>query len=403
MTEEHRVQQEQWLRISEKFNAAAVAGINEIKSNQILFKFLSIPLLDKATSIISLAVQLKRMSFLDDKRVLIYAQQIWYRGLSIHVKQFHAKQNHKTVQLSYHKLLHILVFAPFKFYLSPVGYNYTCSMLLVMNLLYVLLYSYYVSKGMGSYTMDLGLWILSMGYVSHTFSEWKRNFNFFCLDILISLVWIVLFVTNVYIVEAFSMKEKQYKNINELIDKDESVKVYTLIFGIQIILLMLRCLSLLKIATRLGKLLIILQMMLKQIVWFLLVTFFIVGLFSSVFFFITGLDSSEEYFPFEVFMGINDEITLGSAFTGLLTVCIMLVLMNLLVAVMTTEYETFAEIAQNEVTYMRIKTALDLANKHRIMPPPINILVHLLAVIIHILIILFSICSCCHLYSKINR
>eukprot|EP01084_Bolivina_argentea_P152861 266573_1 len=422
MTEEYQVQQEQLMTIAERFDAAALASINEIGSNHILFKLLSISFLNKATSIMSLAMQLKRTSFLDDKRVLMYVQQVWHHGLSIHTKPFHTEQNDKVVQVTYHKLLQILVFAPFNFYLSPVGYNYTRLMLLVLYVFYVLLYSYYISKGMGSYVLDLSLWILNIGYVSHTFSDWKRKrmqYLSHSMDILISFVWIILFVTNVYIVKAFSMTAENYKNINELFDKDwssntqdVSVKVYTLIFGIQIILLILRCLSAFRFTTRLGKLLIILQMMLKQIVWFLLVTFVIVGLFSSVFFFITRLentDSSEEeyafwsrYFPFEVFVGTNDEITLGSAFTGLLSVCIILVLMNLLVAVMTTEYETFAEIAQQEVIYMKIKTALDLANNHRIIPPPINILVHPLAVIIHILITLLSICSC-HLYSKISR
>eukprot|EP01084_Bolivina_argentea_P152859 266569_1 len=421
MAQRNTIQQEQWMRISERFEVAAYHGINRIKSNHVLSQLLFIPLPEKAVTIITLALQQRRLSFLNNERVLMCVQHIWNHGSPIDMVK--DSKSELADQLSYYKLLRISLFSPFRFYLSPIGYHYTCCILFVSYLMYVSVYAYYIAKGQGSYIMDLILWVLNTGYICNTVSEWKANgtnnglfsSSMIPMDIFISLVWAVLFVTNVYIFKAFSWTSDKYKNINEFVDKDWSstVKIYILIFGIQITLLVLRCLSLFRIAVRLGEFLIIMQMMLKQVAWFMLVTFVTVGVFSSAFFFVSVLEnseSSEDYIfwtrilvSFETFVGTNDEITASSAFTGLLTMCIILVLMNLFAAIITGEYNyALVEIAQKEVNYIKISTVLDLAHKHRIIPPPFNILVHPLAVMIHILIIIFSICSF-HLYSKIGR
>eukprot|EP01084_Bolivina_argentea_P152858 266567_1 len=425
MAQRNKIEQEQCMKISERFETAALHDINKIRSNHVLFQLLCTPLPRKAVTIITLALQQRRLSFLNNERVLMCAQQIW-NGFGRYMEN--DIQSELAYQLSYYKLLRISLFTPFRFYLSPVGYNYTCCILFLSYLMYVLLYTYCVAKAQGSYIMDLILWILNTGYVCHSFSEWKEKRVGYLLgskifmDILISFVWIVLFAVNIYIFKTFNAEPEKYKTISELVDQNWSsessmeylsVKAYILIFAIQIILLLLRCLSLLRIVHRLGEFLCIMQMLMMQISWFILVTLFTVTVFSSVFFFITTLEntgSSDDYsfidtilVTFEIFVGTNDEITVSSVFTGLLAICIFLVLMNLLVAVMTAEYETFVKRAEKEVSYLRIATAIDLSQKHRTIPPPINLLVQPVAVIIHILIILFSICSCCHLYSKINR
>eukprot|EP01084_Bolivina_argentea_P150327 262534_1 len=52
-----------------------------------------------------------------------------------------------------------------------------------------------------------------------------------------------------------------------------------------------------------------------------------------------------------------------------------LILTNLLIALMTTEYENVQEAAKGEVIYNKADLAYDLSNRSRLMPPPLNIVV----------------------------
>ena len=74
---------------------------------------------------------------------------------------------------------------------------------------------------------------------------------------------------------------------------------------------------------------------------------------------------------------------------------------------MTTEYENFQEDAQKEVSYMKIDTIIDLAYRDRLMPPPLNILVYPIGWILHIILSLLTLTTCCgcdsNLYARINR
>ena len=65
----------------------------------------------------------------------------------------------------------------------------------------------------------------------------------------------------------------------------------------------------------------------------------------------------------------------------------------------------FQKHAQKEVSFMRIETAFDLANRDRLMPPPLNVIVYPIGFLIHLTIVIFASISCnnnLNLYSKIN-
>eukprot|EP01084_Bolivina_argentea_P150325 262530_1 len=67
-----------------------------------------------------------------------------------------------------------------------------------------------------------------------------------------------------------------------------------------------------------------------------------------------------------------------------------LILTNLLIALMTTEYEHVQEAAKGEVIYNKADLAYDLSNRSRLMPPPLNIVVLIISLIIHVFNIFYS-------------
>lgn len=64
-----------------------------------------------------------------------------------------------------------------------------------------------------------------------------------------------------------------------------------------------------------------------------------------------------------------------------------MVLTNLLIALMTTEYDDFAEHADQEVNYMWTETVYDLSHRDRLLPPPFNLLAYAIGIVIHVVIV----------------
>eukprot|EP01084_Bolivina_argentea_P186907 322072_1 len=176
-------------------------------------------------SIIKLALEQKRISFLNNERILTLIEHVWHFGPSIYIED-----DIKSVEMSFTELLPTLFFTPFKFYLSPIGYNYTLSILFLLYLGYVLLYSYNIVKGRVSYATDLILWLLNLGYILYEVSQWldqgREYFSFSGLmnvwDIMISCIWIALYVINVVVIGAFSVFPKRYQSIKYLIHHPET-------------------------------------------------------------------------------------------------------------------------------------------------------------------------------------
>eukprot|EP01084_Bolivina_argentea_P186908 322073_1 len=435
ISDEDEFQADQWMEISKNFETIAHKSINSIDSDHLLYALLTIPLYDTSQpmSIIKLALEQKRISFLNNERILTLIEHVWHFGPSIYIED-----DIKSVEMSFTELLPTLFFTPFKFYLSPIGYNYTLSILFLLYLGYILLYSYNIVQGRVNYATDLVLWLLNLGYILYEVSEWlDKGREYFSVsglmnvwDIMISVVWIALYIINSYVIGAFSFSPKKYQSIKWLMDHPETndlesvwLKIYTLLFGFQIFLISTRFLTLFQNTEYLGGLLKIVQMMMVEIVKFLSVAVVTIAAFTFGFYFIYGLenipdaeDSPQGFWPtilfsFELFIGggTNDESTVGAVFTIILTVIGMLILTNLLIALMSTEYEKFQEIAQAEVSFMAIETAIDLAHRDRLMPPPLNVIVYPLGIITHIITVLLIVFQCekckwnCNLYSRISR
>eukprot|EP01084_Bolivina_argentea_P186911 322077_1 len=283
IAKEDEFQEEEWEKISETFEGIAHKSVNEIESDHLLYTLLTIPLYDtqEPMNIMKLALEQKRISFLNNERILDVVTHTWNHGPSIDIEE-----SIKSEDLSSSQLLPRLVFYPFRFYMSPVGYNYTLSILFLLYLLYVLGYSWYIVRGEDTqigYIADSILWILNIGYVSYEFSEFSdKGREYFSVsglmniwDIMISIVWVALFLVNVVFLQAFHLKPSEHVNLREIIDdaREEGhtkffVKTYTFLFGLQLFLLSTRFLTLFQNTEYLGGMLKVVQMMFGQIVKF---------------------------------------------------------------------------------------------------------------------------------------
>eukprot|EP01083_Nonionella_stella_P204526 745537_1 len=396
-------------------------AVHDIESEHLLHLLLTIPLYDTAApmNIIKLALEQKRISFLNNERILSIIKHIWYHGAS-----FDIGQELKPDSLSFADLLPILCFTPLKFYILPVGYNFTLNMLFGMYLVYVLWYSFEVVNDRATPYTDAVLWILAIGVVLYEIMEWIDKRREYCsvsglsnvFDIMISVCWALIFVINLMI------NPNGYSHRQSMVEEDTReilLKVYTLLFGFQIFLLTTRFLTLFQNTQYLGGLLKIVQRMFTEIVKFGTVACVVIAAFVFGFYFIYGLENIAEedaetetpvgfwetiLFSFELFVGggTNDESYVGAVFTIFLTVFGALILTNLLIALMTTKYENFQETAQKEVHFMKIESVIDLAYRDRLMPPPLNAIVLPLGIIIHLFLTLCALLGC-NCYSHINR
>ena len=190
-------QKKAWLDISTKFENVAHEDVNQIESDHLLYILLTIPLYDthERMSILKLALEQKRISFLNNERIISIAKHIWHRGNKIDIAdEIMAKD------LSFSELLPILFYSPFKFYLSPCGFNYTLSILYFMYLIFVLSYSYSLVTGRVDYFFDLSLWIFNLG-------------------MLVLTIFGVLILTNLNSNIFDSTKNNNYHNANTMIQQ----------------------------------------------------------------------------------------------------------------------------------------------------------------------------------------
>eukprot|EP01083_Nonionella_stella_P172932 594922_1 len=425
IAEEDALREKEWERISSNFENIAHESVHDIESDHLLYLLLTIPLYDTSEpmNILKLALEQKRTSFLNNDRILKVITHIWHHGASIDIEQ-----ELEADEASFSDLLPILFFTPFKFYMTPIGYNWTLSVLFGLYLIYVLLYSFWVSRHVATVGQDLALWALNLGYILYEVSEWcDKGREYFSVtglmnlfDIMISVCWIVLFIINLFSNpnDFAYLDEIGHKLHDNHENHERLLKAYTSLFGFQIVLLSTRFLTLFQNTEYLGGLLKIVQMMFREIVKFLSVAFVVIAAFTFGFYFIYGLERTAELneeattpvdfwdtilFTFGLFVGggTNADSDVGAIFTVFLTVVGMLVLTNLLIALMSTKYEEFQETAQEEVHFMQIETAIDLAHRDRLMPPPLNVIVYPLGVAIHLFVTLFA--PCCNCYSHINR
>ena len=184
-------------------------------------------------------------------------------------------------------------------------------------------------------------------------------------------------------------------------------------FAIQIVLLTIRLLSEFSNRLYLGKLIKVIKLMLMEIYKFATIFLIImIGFLFGIWLIIASnicytdpddasdADECDNFsvdtiphglrYIFEVFIGTGDlsgvaEQGYAIVFMVVATFFGSLILTNLLIALMTTEYENVQEAAKQEVVYNKAELAFDLSDRSRFMPPPLNILVLIFVTIVDIL------------------
>eukprot|EP01084_Bolivina_argentea_P166855 289660_1 len=472
-----------WKEKSISFEHMAHEEINDIESDHLLYILLTLPLYDtsESMSILSLALEQKRVSFLNNDRILGIMKHVWYHSAAILVEDEIDPRG-----LNWSESLQILVFQPFKFYMSPMGFNWTIAALYLLYLIFVVTYSYVIIKGEDKFYIDIIFWLFNAGFVLYEVSEFSdKGRQYFSVtgimnawDIMISIVWICLFV--IYIFGRAQQLQHHLSTLVDIIDDDNGLnthtttttttttiapingttthvpsttfyvsttemftsmfddenedpigfghsfrEIYSFLWAIQLFLLSTRFLTLFQNTSYLGSLLKIVQKMFTEIIKFLSVAFVVIAAYTFGFYFIFGFnrvniigeegDDAQDFWPtvlftFDEFIGGGTseyhENTVVPIFAMVITIIGFLILTNLLIALMSTEYENFQEIANLEVAYMWTETAYDLSHRDRLMPPPLNLIVYVIGIIIHICVWPLAICCTtnkCNLYTHFNH
>ena len=283
------------------------------------------------------------------------------------------------------------------------------------------------------YILEIAFWVCNGGYILYElFEMWEKGpadyFNLGVkgstniLDIILCVFWLTLFSLRAYFVFV-------YDGFDEFIPNEATglQRFYIFIFGLQITLLTLRFLTLFSNTKYLGVLLKIVKLMCISILKFLQIYIIvIVGALFGLWFIVTTNACSppdgvthEEHFEnnpeledicnnyrvttipwgliyiFEVFIGSGDLFGVGEQPMGILfmvavTLFGTLILTNLLIALMTTEYEEVQKQAQAEVIFNETELTFDLTSRSRQMPPPLNVISTIVAFVIHILNFFFA-------------
>lgn len=284
LAEEDALQDEQYRKISKKYESDAYDRISSVESNNLLFVLLNLPLdhpQSEGRSLFHCALKQRRITFLANCRISkVITYQYQHRSVgpkdSIHSAQ----------DQTYWNMCKSVMLRPFEFYLSQQGYNWVTVTLYVLYLTFIMFYVFYrpingtvkhfedkVSEIPFNLTLEITLWILNAGYIYYEIQEcvekgWREYLNpgvqghVDYLDVTISLAWIFLFGVRLFFL---------IDNV-EFVEDEEATQwqqVYLFVFAVQIVLLSFRALMLFADTKYLGTLIRIIGLMMFEILKFL--------------------------------------------------------------------------------------------------------------------------------------
>ena len=232
-------------------------------------------------------------------------------------------------------------------------------------------------------------------YEKGTEESWSAYFNLRsqtpvnAMDTVISFLWIFLFSVRMRFI---ALKTPFVPGA-----ATDWQKTYIFIFAFQIIMLTVRVLLLFSNSSYLGT-------MVRAIKLVIMMCGFLFGIwFISAANQCDNADADDDdcgdfevedlrgglIYVFGVFIGTGDlggvaDESLGIAFMIIATLFGTLILTNLLIALMTTQYENVQEEAKYFVIYNQAETTYDLTRRSRLLPPPMNIVVVVLMVLLNL-------------------
>jgi hypothetical protein len=158
----------------------------------------------------------------------------------------------------------------------------------------------------------------------------------------------------------------------------------------------------LQTGTYLGPLLRVVGLMVSQIVKFgVVVVMLFIGYVFGLMYISSGDTSGNHPFSdmsdtviylFELTVGANDfsptdEMNSNSMITqiylAMFVILVSILLLNLLIALMTTEFESVRDLAKSERAYLKARAAYEFSHRTAFIPPPLNIITFVITTIIH--------------------
>eukprot|EP01083_Nonionella_stella_P048647 129924_1 len=412
------VQANCWRAFSKEFEDMAFDDISEIESDHLMFILLNTPLPNhEGRCLIQLAQEGARVSFLNTERISGVINHMYRRG---HLKP---DQSLQPTQLQFSDMLRALCFYPFRFYLSPQGYHWVSGILYLEYLLLLFVYAYLWPSEAEHEELEIVFWSSNLGYILFEFHESsekgaRQYFNLAVMgdanvmDALVCLIWIVLFMLrlriglfDVWVSPSLSTKQDARME-----------KAYAFLFGIQILLITIRSFKILNNSQYFGALIRIIKSMLSEMIKFGFI--FAMIMFAVLFglWFIAGAqDDTCDFWNeglaggllnvFEVFMGtkeisgFEDLDSLSIIYLVIASFFGTLLLLNLLIALMASKYDSIQEQAEADVMLNKTELSFDLLQRSRHMPPPLNIVLYVFAFAVWTLNFLLALmCPKCNIF-----
>ena len=398
---------EQWIKYSKSYEQSAGATINTIESNHLLAVLLDIPLTYSGGSKVSLlqvALEQNRAEFLNNERINAVMAHVWQSpsGLAPNTKIL--QQND-----SYFDIFWMLFDRPYHFYLTPMGFNATIKTLHIAYLLLIFLFvSQRIYLDSPIDPQEWFLWSLNIGYILYECIEaYDKTVRVYLSlagwinvwDISICILWITLFAIRIWSIHPSSSHHFQnqsgtYFNISQ---------AYMMLWALQTASLSARSLVLFQTSEYFGVLLRMMLTLLAEMFRFMFVLgLLMVGFVFGLYYIQGGYDnlhlmSVEDWYEgfkylFQLTVGAGDfseiedivnEIP-AQIFVIMYLIIAAILMMNLLIALLTTTYELIHNSAKTASSFAFAESTYDLSHRSRFMPAPICIYIFVLAIIIHI-------------------
>ena len=224
------------------------------------------------------------------------------------------------------------------------------------------------------------------------------------MDLFISFIWIILSIIRG--ISLLDNVDQIYYNLGT--DRDNldifrgrgiAAEISLFLWALQSVLLGTRLLVLFQTTEYFGVIITMIKRLLFEMVKFMIIVFVILIGFSFGFYYIFGgYEDNEDFweafkFLFTLMVGVGDFDNINDFADQLIlqiyimfyTFIAIILLMNLLVALLTTWYEIIHDKARTESSFAIASAVYDLSHLTRIIPAPLTIHIFIITLIIHIL------------------
>merc|ERR1719206_1208946 len=411
--------------VAQKYIRIASQLIASVESDHLLSLLLEVPTDIAHMSVFELAIKYEICDFMDDSRIQMLMAHMWSE-----FDFLDPAVNFRMKDITLFELLGRLVKSPAPFYYCPVGRYWTES---VMYMVYVLLVTsvVYGDDGTATYTMSSSLsatefmmWTFNVGFVTGELTQMMlQGVSYMAdpansFDVLIMCNWAVLAALRFCCSSIFSDGCDAYTGAVTSEDdvdlgntrNEVPVLIYMGVFCMQIIILRPGIQLIFATNRGVGPFISMVPNMIKDILkWTFVLSIFYFGFCFGTYFIIAG-DLSEycagdsndaEYDSFSLLAEYNFILLMGQSDWAVLeenacmntsrslilklymyffSVLGTVLLLNLLIAMMASTYETIQEGTTKQVNFGRAEETFHLSHSNAIIPPPLNVVVYGLAV-----------------------